>query len=568
MLAVEQAVDNRSQPLLLLDPLRCLEQAISACLRPEDCFTLTHCTDSQMLLEQIEPGTLLLCNADAFEDTQALIERVHLHFPGVPIILFSQQTTQLDPGNLLSQPLIDWLSLDRLDREMLIRALRYAQCTWRNHDALARLQMTDPLTGTGNRQFFYKALVNSLKEHRQLALINIDIDGFSRLNNELGHDGGDELVLELSHRLAECPQIRHLSRIGADEFALILAVEEPDVLEHRTKQVVAELVGLLLPCYTLGDIDKSLSCSIGIALAPDHSDEFDTLIKQASLARLRAKEMPGTSYAIFDPHQDQAVQSEITLEPELWRALQKEEFVLYYQPRIDLRTGSIIGAEALIRWEHPERGIVRPDEFIPACEKSGLIVPIGYWVIQRAGRDMNRIREAGLHGHIGVNLSFRQFQDSYLARTIERLIDQFNINTEMLEFELTETALFSDERHVRECIKALSSLGIAFSLDDFGTGYSSFSLLQKLPVTTLKIDKSFVAGIPGNSDDEEIVRGIISLAHNMNKNVIAEGVETKAQLEFLIGQDCDQVQGYFFSPPVNLETFLRMLDNNQLQATP
>lgn len=179
---------------------------------------------------------------------------------------------------------------------------------------------------------------------------------------------------------------------------------------------------------------------------------------------------------------------------------------------------------------------------------------------------MKQIREAGLHGQIGVNLSFRQFQDSYLARTIERLIHQFEIDTAMLEFELTETALFSDETHVQQSIEALSALGIDFSLDDFGTGYSSFSLLQKLPVTTLKIDKSFIAGVPGNADDEEIVRAIINLAHNLKKKVIAEGVETKSQLEFLIRQNCDQVQGYFFSPPVSLELFLQMLGTNQLQS--
>jgi EAL domain-containing protein (putative c-di-GMP-specific phosphodiesterase class I) len=250
-------------------------------------------------------------------------------------------------------------------------------------------------------------------------------------------------------------------------------------------------------------------------------------------------------------------------DPELWRALQRGEFVLFYQPRIDLREGTICGAEALIRWQHPERGLLTPDRFIPACEASGLVVPLGYWVIQQVGRSLPALLAAGLNGRIGVNLSFRQFQDRFLATTIERLIEQHLIDTRTLEFELTETALCSDEEHVRDSIAKLSALGVEFSLDDFGTGYSSFSLLQKLPVATLKIDKSFIAGIPGNADDEEIVRAMISLAHNLNKQVIAEGVENRDQLEFLIRHDCDQVQGYFFSRPVSEERFLALLSHSQ-----
>jgi len=255
-------------------------------------------------------------------------------------------------------------------------------------------------------------------------------------------------------------------------------------------------------------------------------------------------------------------------DPELWRALQREEFVLFYQPRIDLREGNICGAEALIRWQHPERGLLTPDHFIPDCEASGLVVPLGYWVIQQVGKSLPNMLASGLNGRIGINLSFRQFQDRFLATTIERLIKQHLIDTHTLEFELTETALCSDEEHVRESITQLSALGVEFSLDDFGTGYSSFSLLQKLPVATLKIDKSFVAGIPGNADDEEIVRAMISLAHNLNKQVIAEGVENRDQLEFLIRHDCDQVQGYFFSRPICEEQFLALLSHSQRQQVP
>ncbi|KEA63563.1 diguanylate cyclase [Marinobacterium lacunae] len=566
MLAIEQAVPTEEQTLLLLDPTARLEPMLHSVLLPEDGFSLRAYASFEQLEKHLHDRTLLLCYTHDRTALQCHIKQIQLKHPGLPIIIFNDHLTDADPSLLVRQPLIDQLCLQQLTRDLLLRSLRYAQCTRRNQDALAQLKITDPLTGVGNRQYFYQALLNELQQGNQLALITVDFDGFSRFNNEYGHDAGDEVVLELSRRLRRCSDARHLARIGSDEFALVLPVDESDVIEHRTKQLIAELIGELMPEYRFGDDEKALSCSIGVAFSPQHSSEFDTLIKQSGLARVRAKAQNGLSYAIYDQQHDQSNNADITLEPELWRALQKGEFVLHYQPRIDLRTGCITGAEALIRWQHPERGLIRPDDFIPACEKSGLIVPIGYWVIQQAGRDMKLIREAGLHGHIGVNLSFRQFQDTYLARTIERLIEQFDIDSSMLEFELTETALFSDEVHVKECIHTLSAHGIEFSLDDFGTGYSSFSLLQKLPITKLKIDKSFIAGVPGNADDEEIVRAIVSLAHNLQKSVIAEGVETKAQLEFLIKQDCDQVQGYFFSPPVSLDVFLRMLGANEMQA--
>lgn len=566
MLAAEQATDTEEQTLLLLDPTDRLAPLLQSVLRDTDGFHIHPCHALDAVEAQAHARVILLCYIEDAPPLTALIERLQLKYPGMPVILFQDEPFDMAAPHLLCQPLIDRISLQSFNRELLLRSLRYAQCTRRNQDALAQLKLTDPLTGTGNRQFFYQALTNELNRCDQLVLITVDIDAFSRFNNEYGPDAGDEVVLELSRRLQRCPDLRHLSRIGSDEFAMILPVSAGATIEYCAEAAIAEIIEQLLPGYAIGDSAHPLNSSIGAAFAPLHSQEFDTLIKQAGLARLRAKEQNGHSYAIFDPDRDQSSHCDIALEPELWRALQKEEFVLYYQPRIDLRTGCITGAEALIRWEHPERGLIPPDAFIPACEKSGLIVPIGYWVIQRAGRDMKQIREAGLEGLIGVNLSFRQFQDSYLARTIERLVSQFNIDTAMLEFELTETALFRDESHVQECIKALSALGIDFSLDDFGTGYSSFSLLQKLPITTLKIDKSFIAGVPGNADDEEIVRAIISLAHNLQKNVIAEGVETKSQLEFLIRQECDQVQGYFFSPPVSLELFLEMLSANQLQT--
>jgi EAL domain-containing protein (putative c-di-GMP-specific phosphodiesterase class I) len=299
-------------------------------------------------------------------------------------------------------------------------------------------------------------------------------------------------------------------------------------------------------------------------LAPEHGSEVDLLTKRASMARMQAKQIHGCSYSIYRPGMELTSDKTVGLESEIMTALRAEQFVLFYQPRIDLRSGKIVGAEALIRWQHPTRGMIMPGDFIPLCERNGLIVPIGYWTIRQAGLHLKELKEAGIHiDRLGVNLSFRQFKDDMLVDTIKRIIKQEDIDTSVLEFELTESAIFNDENHVRECLDSLAEEGITFSLDDFGTGYSSFSLLHKLPISALKIDRSFVSHLNESSEAEEIVRSIISLAHNMKLTVVAEGVETREQLDFLIQDNCDQIQGYFYSPPVSFSDFKRMLPKPQ-----
>ncbi|EXJ10472.1 putative bifunctional diguanylate cyclase/phosphodiesterase [Nitrincola nitratireducens] len=425
----------------------------------------------------------------------------------------------------------------------------------------------DPLTGVGNRAFLYKSLQKTLLElSSPFALVSLDIDRFSTLNHQYGQAMGDALVKALAQRLLHFAPASFVSRMGSDEFCFIVHFEPKQTRRQDVRHLIDHLLETLAPAYQIGSHEVSLFCSLGIVLAPQHHQDVDQLINYANLARTRAKHTHGHSFAIYDDYLDRHSRTTAALEPELWRALQKEEFCLYYQPRVCLKSGKIIGAEALIRWQHPLLGLILPDHFIQLCERSGLIVPLGYWIVEQAGKDIRTFQQTGLEGHVSVNLSFRQFQDDYLVSSLERLITLYPSQPQMLEFELTETALYTDEAHVIQCMKAISDLGIEFSLDDFGTGYSSFSMLQKLPISTLKIDRSFIAGIGQQADDEEIVRTLIRLGKNLNKNIIAEGVENEQQRAFLVEHDCLLGQGFYYSPPVTPAAFIQLL-NQQSAAT-
>ncbi|WP_164549034.1 putative bifunctional diguanylate cyclase/phosphodiesterase [Amphritea opalescens] len=532
------------------------------------------CTSRQCSFDQ---ASELLARTDCqliflhtcYTDTNALSELHYLRqlYPMIPIILFDDKidTTRIDESMLWRAN--DFISTAECTDEILQRVLRYNLKVYQYRTEIERLNQLDPLTGMMNRQQFYKELGEQLKSSKKpatvqhFALISVDLDGFRRFNNLNGYTAGDLVVKEMSQRLTKLsPGLT--CRQGNDEFILLQGADSREHLTQQSTQLCKQIIHSLTQPYTYPDVEVILPCSIGVALAPEQHYEIDTLINQATLARIKAKEKSCCSYVIFDRQEHPKDQSHIAIEPELINAIRRNEFELFYQPRIDIASGNIIGAEGLIRWRHPEKGLIYPDAFIPTAERTGLIVPIGYWVIQQAGQDLQRIAASGLSiERLSVNLSFRQFQDSYLCRTIQRLINKYTIDTSILEFELTESALFNNEVHVQEGIEELHTLGINFSLDDFGTGYSSFSLLQKLPISSLKIDRSFVSGVMTNTDDREIVKALIRLAHSLNKEIIAEGVETKQQLNFLSRYGCHQAQGYLYSKPIPYEEFVYLLEH-------
>lgn len=571
--ALEQYPDSELQ-LALLDTSGAAKQRLSTLLPVYDGYKLFPQRDVEGLVLLLQRGSVdlvfLHCQGDLIGCRQA-IEQIQQAVPYTPILVVGPDISDVQSELLLAVGACDYLPLSSLTSALLTRAMRYAIQNQQQQLQIRQLTQSDPLTDTCNRNYFYRTLLDRLDKSKvtdeQLVLFTIDLDGFRDFNLHHGPASGDQVVRELSSRL-RCLLTEQdvLARLGSDEFAVLVSCPSNDDCYALAKQYGSRLLNKLTAPYQCENGDHILPCSIGIALAPRDGRQPDELARRASLARFEAKQQHGCSYAIFAEEMEERPAAPTELESEIFTALRANHFKLYYQPRIDLKTGRICGAEALIRWQHPERGLLMPDQFIPLAEHTGLIVPIGYWVIHNAGQALNRLVDENLmHGRIGINLSFRQFRDDNLASTITRIIQQQNLDTGSIEFELTETALFGDELHVRNCIEQLSALGIDFSLDDFGTGYSSFALLQKLPIHTLKIDRSFIRNVTTCGDDAEIVRAIINLAHNLDMLVIAEGVETAEQLNFLREHKCDQVQGFFFSRPVPFKTFRQMLLEEQIE---
>ena len=466
-------------------------------------------------------------------------------FPWPTILLLDEEPDEAPEG------VVDWLIGSRFSPDVLRRCLRYARERCSLHATLQRLAQQDPLTGVANRQGFRALLEGELAEHDGggLALGLLDLDNFRRVNDTLGHQAGDRLILQVVARLkAQLEVGDRIARLGGDEFALLLDTAQRS---GRAEKVADRVVESLAEPYWLDGESLMLGCSLGLAHAKADTDA-DQLLWLAQVAMRQAKARQGCTWYLYNERVNRSASSLADLEGELRRALRRDDLELHYQPRLCMETGRIIGLEALVRWPHASRGMLAPNEFIPMAEESGLIVPLGYWVISRALRDMQSLRKNGAGElHMAVNLSFRQFQDSQLLVTLQRLIEERGVDPHWLEFELTETAVMRRSEQVSGTMSALAELGVRFSLDDFGTGFSSFVHLSRLPISLLKIDKSFVDGVTAGADNS-LVQAMISLAHELGLEVVAEGVEQAVQLKLLEGYGANQVQGYLISKPLPL----------------
>ncbi|MGH8352970.1 MAG: putative bifunctional diguanylate cyclase/phosphodiesterase [Pseudomonas sp.] len=469
------------------------------------------------------------------------------------VLLLEQEPAAAPPG------VIDWLVREHLSADVLRRCLRYAREHGSLKDTLQRLAEQDPLTGIANRQGFQTLLAARLAEFdgRGLALGHLDLDNFRHANDALGYQAGDRLILQVVARLkGQLEAGDLLARLGSDEFALLLDTRRDP---SRAERIAERITEALAEPYWVDGESLLIGCSLGLACARAAAGA-DPLMWHAHIAMQQAKSAQGCTFHVYDERINRNARSLADLESELRRALRRDELELHYQPRLCLQSERIVGLEALVRWRHSERGLLTPNDFVPLAEESGLIVPLGYWVISRALRDMQWLRGRGLPAlHMAVNLSFRQFQDSQLLSTLSRLIEERGVDARWLEFELTETAVMRRSDQVQQTMQALGRLGVRFSLDDFGTGFSSFVHLNSLPITLLKIDKSFVGGMGERPENRQLVRAMINLAHNLDLVVVAEGVETAEQLGLLRQFGCDQVQGYLISKPVPLAELARFL---------
>jgi diguanylate cyclase (GGDEF)-like protein len=506
-------------------------------------------------------------------DAQGLgaIRRTRAVAPDVPLVVL----TGLDDESMAVQALQhgaqDYLIKGQIETRALLRALRYAiERKAMESAALAMARQMahaaehDALTGLPNRMLLNdrvsQAIIAAPHHMKKVAVLFLDLDGFKHINDSLGHPIGDKLLQSIANRLVECARDSDtVSRQGGDEFVVLLSeveqAEDAAIAARRMLQTVAE-------CYSIDRHDLHVTASVGVSVYPDDGLDAETLIKNADTAMYQAKESGRQSYKFFKPAMNVRAVERQSLEEGLQRALERRELTLYYQPQVNLTTGAITGAEALIRWMHPTRGLVSPADFIPVAEDCGLILSIGAWVLREACGQARAWMDAGLRAtNMAVNVSAMEFRDQNFLENLFAILAETGLDPKSLELELTESVLMKHASSTAKILQTLRESGMRVAVDDFGTGYSSLSYLRKFPVDTLKIDQSFIRQISTDGDDTTIVKAVIGMARDLKLRVIAEGVETPEQAVFLRACRCQEAQGYYFGRPVPPQQFAMLLRN-------
>jgi len=431
----------------------------------------------------------------------------------------------------------------------------------RTEQVIHQLSYHDALTGLPNRLLFNNSLKVALdyacRNEQMLAVMLLDLDRFKNVNDSLGHSFGDILLQEVAQRIKNVLGERDIvSRLGGDEFTILLPdISHPQDAGRTASKISEELVK---PFYIAG-AEIYISASMGISLYPFDGNNPLMLLRNADIAMYRAKEQGRNSYQYFTPDMKTSALKQIELENHLRRALERKEFVVYYQPQFDISTGTVVGMEALIRWNRKGKGIISPDVFIPLAEETGMIISIGEWVLRQACKQNKEWQDAGFPPlRVSVNLSARQFLQRDLVKNVKKILEETGLEAKYLELEITESVAMKNETHVIDTLHRLKDLGIEISFDDFGTGYSSLNYLKKYPIHTLKIDRSFIKDIPANHEDAAIATSIIAIAKSLNMEVIAEGVETENQKNFLLKSGCKIMQGYLFGKPMEAKEITKL----------
>ncbi len=528
------------------------------------------------LLKEKDPDMVLLDldmpDVNGFEVLESIREIEEYRF--LPVIILTASEEAGNKLKALELGATDFLSKPVDSSELALR-VRNTLSAKAYQDQVSNY---DSLTGLPNRAVYIKRLDTEVERAKvngdSLVLLDIGLDNFHHINKTLGHYTGDIILQMIAQRLTyavrgsdvvstgrrRSPKVENIAHMGGDEFSIILyGVDNVD----NSSAICKRVLKVLTDVYIIEDSELHLGANIGVAVYPDDGDSGEALIKNSSSAKDFAIKETKDSFRFYSSAMNEHATEKLKLENDLRKAVDRIEFELYYQPKINSMSSTIMGAECLLRWHHPEKGFISPEYFVPIAENMGLIVPIGNWVLHEACMQASRWgKKIGSELKISVNVSARQFTDDGLKDTVVSALSISGLNPKNLILEITESMLMGDVEHNAKILNEIKSLGVSFSLDDFGTGYSSLSYLKKLPIDELKIDRSFLTDVPDSDDDNSIVKAIIALAHSLGQTVVAEGVENKEQLEFLKQLECDIIQGYYFSKPLTYTDFIEFANDS------
>lgn len=503
------------------------------------------------------------------ENARELLNTARVQACQTPIVVMTDEMETEVDREAIRAGAADYLIKGQIDHLLLERSLRYAIERKQTEQHLTRLAHYDPLTDVPNRILFRDRLEHAIhlaeRDHASFALMFIDLNGFKQVNDNFGHDAGDAIIRICAERLSAClRRSDSVARMGGDEFTLLLQ----HIPSHTDIAHIAEKVMTAIeqPADINGH-EVVVGCSIGIAIYPQAGRDADTLVKHADMAMYKAKQESGSSYRFFTETMNQDVRRQLLLEADLRAALKKQQFVLHYAPRIDVSTGKVVALEAILRWDKPGVGLLDVGDFIATAEESGIINALGYWVIRQACNDVKLLQQSwGDSLMVAIKLSMRQFKDDNLVHEVARIFADNDIQPGDIEFEITETVFADNIELVSLCMRPLAFFGINFLLDSFGAGNSSLLHLQRLPISTVKIDLGFLQELNRSHTDKRLVSAMITLAHNLGKLVVTEGVETKEQKEWLKEMGCDLMQGNYFSAPksyIEIISWLQMPASHQ-----
>ena len=517
-----------------------------------------------LLLDLVMPG---MSGFDILRQLRADNRLAH-----IPVIVLTSSTDAQDKLTALELGASDFLAKPVDASELVLRLKN----TLAAKAYLDRLASVDTLTGLYNRKIFAEQLGKALRLTQQTqgtgAMLHFNIDRFRKINEALGPAMGDELLRQIAQRLTQVVGVtkaaesmsvkgmggveRGLSRLGGDEFAVLLTgLEKPDQVGNISQR----FLDMLARVFNVGGHELFMTCSVGISVFPLDGTDPETLLQRAGVALKAAKSQGGNTYSFYAENLNDRALHSLSLQSDMHNAISRNEYRLFYQPKIDAATGKLVGAEALIRWEHPKRGFVMPSDFIPLAEETGMIVELGAWVVREACRQIIEWMADGYTPPtVAVNISGRQFAHRDFLSTVQGILDEYPFDRSYLQFEITESILMGDIQKNINIMSRIREMGMELALDDFGTGFSSLSYLRRFPINVLKVDQSFVReiGEEGKDDSRPVVVAIIAMAHALGMKVVAEGVETESQAAFLRGEGCDQLQGYLYSKPLPARDFI------------